>query len=177
MIKKAFKGLAVSYLTIIAVLGILAAIIPETERNKERIESGEPAIYYYDALVIGIRCENTFWDGGIEFLLNYPLWMVYAPIFSFVSTTSCGMAVHHFLEMSLTKWGILKHEFLPGWDFDEGDLEYTLDEAYAVASDKSLRIRAKSDSLAGYGVAARHRMARGSRPVCMSLVTNWPVWA
>jgi hypothetical protein len=49
--------------------------------------------FAYDALLYGIKCQGFFGQSIITTWLNWPLWLVYAPIFSLFSFKALIMAL------------------------------------------------------------------------------------
>jgi len=89
--KNTLTVLSVAYL-IFTLLSAGSSLFVE-EKNEEKIRTGEPVCYWYDAMVTGVAVENTKWDKGIEFFMNHWLIMLYSPIFMFCSIQAFVTAI------------------------------------------------------------------------------------
>ena len=68
---------------ILLVVAILTDILVALITNYgERVAVG---CNLHDALVIGIECRGFAGAGAAEILLNWPFWLIYYPVFAFVS--------------------------------------------------------------------------------------------
>lgn len=75
---RAFRYLCWLYVGLIVIAILADLVIGFTTEYGKRMGTG---CNFYDALFIGVECRGFYGAKAVELLLNWPLYLVYAPMF------------------------------------------------------------------------------------------------
>ena len=81
------------FLLAFLLLAVLADVLVFVTVEYGRKGAGFVGCYAYDAMLVGFECQGFYGSSIISAWLNWPLTMVFAPIFAIFSLRALGIAI------------------------------------------------------------------------------------